>query len=79
VRLGDGRGARHAKRFFFDLEINRTVAGQFAVQFYRNILLARNAQPLGLKIFNLRDANIRAKHNVLQILDDFEVAEPFEN
>jgi hypothetical protein len=61
------------------LEINRAVAGQFAVQFYRNILRARYAQPLSLKILNLRGANRRAEDHVLQIFDDFEVSEAFED
>jgi hypothetical protein len=53
------------------LEVNRATAGQFAVKFHWNILLAGYAQVSGLKIFNLRDANVGAEHDVLQIFDDF--------
>jgi len=66
------------KRFFLDLELNRTITRQFAVEFNRNILLARYTQAPSLKIFNFWNMNVRAEYNVLEILNDFEVTEPFE-
>ena len=32
-----------------------------------------------LKIFDFRNLNVGAEYNVLEILDDFEIAEPFED
>src|SRR5439155_1119463 len=66
-------------RFFLDLEVNRAMSGQLAVEFHRNILLACYAQAPGLEIFNLRDSNVRTEHYVLQLFDDFEITEPLED
>jgi hypothetical protein len=62
-----------------DLELNWTIADQFAIEFHGNIPIARYAQVSGLKIFNLGDTNVRAEDNILQILDDLEITEPCEN
>ena len=62
-----------------DLEFNRTVAGELAVKLQRDILLARYAQAASLKIFNFRSADFGAEYDVLEIFNDFEVAEPFEH
>ena len=62
-----------------DAEVDWTVAGQFTVEFHGHILLACYTQALCLKIFNLGSANVGAEHHILQILHDFEVAEPLEN
>src|SRR5439155_24279562 len=64
--------------FFLDLEINRTGAGQLAVKLRGNVLVARYAQALGLKIFNFGNTDLRTEYNVLQVLYDFEEAEAFE-
>ena len=61
------------------MKLNWTIAGQFAIEFHRNILFTRDAQVGGLKIFNLGDTNVRAEDNILQILDDLEITEPCEN
>src|SRR5262249_23320533 len=70
---------QNAKRFLVDQEFNWTLAGQFAIELKGNILLARYAQAASLKIFNLGSANLRAEYDVLKILDDLEVTQPFEN
>jgi hypothetical protein len=61
------------------LEINRAIPCQFTIELKGNILLASDAQLASLKIFDLRDVNVGAKHNILEILDDFEIAKAFEN
>ena len=62
-----------------DLEFNRTVTGELAVKLQRDVLLARYAQAASLKIFNFRSADFGAEYDVLEIFNDFEVAEPFEH
>src|SRR2546426_12248533 len=79
ARLRRRERHQNAKCSLLDLEVNRTIPGQFAVEFHRNILLACYAQATSLEIFNLMDSNVRTKHNVLQIFDDFEISEPFED
>ncbi len=77
--LGRRKRRQNAKRFLLDLEVNRTVAGQLAIELQGNVLLARYAQAASLEIFNLGDTNLGAEYNILEILDDFEIAEPFEH
>src|SRR6266699_1154756 len=72
------RWRQNPERFFLDLEINRTVAGQLAVKLQGNVLVARYAQALGLKILNFGNTDLRTEYNVLQVLYDFEEAEAFE-
>jgi hypothetical protein len=60
------------------LEINWTVARQLAIELQGNVLFARYAQAPRLKIFNFGNANVGAEYNILEIFDDFQVAEPFE-
>ena len=67
------------KGFLLDLEFNRTVASELAVKLQGDILLARYAQSASLKIFNFRSADFGAEYNILEILDYFEIAEPFEH
>jgi hypothetical protein len=61
------------------LEIDWTVTGQLAIELQGNVLLARYAQAPGLKIFNFGNANVGTEYNVLEILDDFEEAEPLKD
>ncbi len=77
--LGRRKRRQNAKRFLLDLEVNRTVAGQLAIELQGNVLLARYAQASRLKIFDFGNTDIRAEYNVLEIFDDFEEAEPFEH
>src|SRR5439155_19542818 len=79
ARLRRRERCQNAERFFLDLEVNRAIPSQLAVEFHRNILLACYAQVPGLEIFNLRDSNVRTEHYVLQIFDDFEITEPLED
>ena len=51
------------------------MAGQLAIEFHRHILLAGYAQVPGLKIFDFRDTNIRAEHDMLQILNDLQITQ----
>src|SRR5207248_7633954 len=60
-------------------EINRAIAREFAIELKGNVLFARYAQLPRLKIFDFRNLNVGAEYNVLEILDDFEIAEPFED
>ena len=73
------RWRENQQRFFLNSKLNWTVAGQFAVEFDRHILFAGYTQALRLKIFNLGSANVRAEYDILQILDDFQIAEPLEH
>ena len=73
------RRRQNAKRFLLDPEFNRTIAGELAIKLQGNILLARYAQAASLKIFNFRSADFGAEYDVLEIFDDFEIAEPFEH
>lgn len=43
-----------------------------------NVLLAAHAQVAGLKVFNFRNANVGAKHNVMEVFNDLEKPEPLE-
>src|SRR5438270_8562777 len=69
----------HAERSFFQTEFDRAVADEFAIQLYRHRLIAVHPQSRRLKILDLRNANFRTEHDVLEILDDLEIAEAFEN
>ena len=62
-----------------DLEFNRTIASELAVKLQGDIVLARYAQAASLKIFNFRSADFGAEYDVLEIFNDFEIAEPFEH
>src|SRR4030095_5116313 len=55
------------------------IAREFAIELQGNVLFARYAQLPRLKIFDFRNLNVGAEYNVLEISDDFEIAEPFEN
>ena len=79
LRSGSGRGRQNAKRSLSNSEINRATAREFAIKLQGNVLFARYAQLPRLKIFDLRDFNVGAEHNVLEIFDDFQIAEPFED
>ena len=79
LRSGSGRGRQNAKRSLPDSKINRAITGEFAIQLQGDVLFAGYAQLPRLKIFDFRNFNVGAEYNVLQILDDFEIAEPFED
>jgi hypothetical protein len=70
---------QNTQQLVLDSEINRTIAGQLAIELERNVLLARYAQAPRLKVFNFRNSDLGAENDVLEILDDFEIAEPFEH
>ena len=74
-----GRWRQNAKRSLPNSEINRATAREFAIELKGNVLFARYAQLPRLKIFDFRNVNVGAEYNVLEILDDFEIAEPFED
>jgi hypothetical protein len=61
------------------LEINGAIACQFAIELKGNILLACNPQLASLKIFDLGGVNVGTEYNILEILDDFEIAEALEH
>src|SRR5438552_10631887 len=62
-----------------DLKFYRALPDQFAIDFHRNIFFARYPELFGLKIFDLGQTNLRAEQNVLQIFDDLEITELFED
>ena len=62
-----------------DAEVNRTIAGQLAIELQGNVLLARDAQAASLEIFDLWSADLGAEYNILEILNDFEISQPFEH
>src|SRR4029078_6947156 len=59
--------------------INRAIARQLAIKLHGHVLLARYAQLPRLKIFDFRNLKDGAEHNILDIFDDFEIAEAFED
>src|SRR5438093_4754516 len=77
--LGRRQRRQNTKRFLLDLEFNRTAASQLAIELQGNVLLARYAQAASLEIFDLWSADLGAEYNVLEILNDFEIAQPFEH
>ena len=70
---------QNAKRALGQAEFDRTIADQFAVEFDWNGLIAFDAQPTGLEIFDLGHTNVGTKHDVLQIFDDLKIAETLKN
>src|SRR6266705_3562981 len=70
---------QNAKRSFVESEFYRTIADPFAVDFDRHGLIALHSDPARLEIFNLLHANVGTKYYVLQIFDDLEITEPFED
>src|SRR5438046_10524757 len=70
---------QNAKRSLPNSEINRAIAREFAIELKGNVLFARYAQLPRLQIFDFRNLNVGAEYNVLEILDDCEIAEPFED
>src|SRR5438874_9055752 len=70
---------QNSERFFPDSEINRTVARQLAIDLQGNVLFACDAEVPSLKILDLRNADVGAEYNILQVFDDFEIAEPFKH
>jgi len=61
------------------LEFNRTIPDQFAVDFHRNVLLRRDAEARGLKIFHLGQIDRGAEDLILEITDDIEIAGTFKD
>src|SRR5437763_17099984 len=80
---GDRRGGlpRHEdpKRSLLQAKFHRAITDQFTVQFDRDRLVALHTQSSGLEIFDLGNANIGTKHDVLQVFDDFEITQTFED
>ncbi len=72
-------GDEDAKRSLMDTELHRAITDQFPVDFDRDGLIAFHPQSAGLEIFNLRHPNVGAKHNVLEIFDNLEIAETLED
>src|SRR5919201_6417014 len=73
-----GWGCQNVQLSVAYCEFNRTVASEFAVEFDRHILLARDANLPGLEIFDFRQTNLRAEGDVLEVFDNLEVTELFE-
>src|ERR1700736_1459635 len=69
----------HPKRILLEAKLDRAIADQFAIELHRHGLIAFHAQPHGLEIFNLGDANVRTKYDVLQVFDDLKITEPLED
>src|ERR1700719_410185 len=79
-----GRGAdlspdQDPQGAFLKSELHRAIAHEFAVEFNWNCLIAFHAKPTRLKILNLRHSDFRAEYDVLEIFDDFQVAESLEH
>src|SRR6266480_5166960 len=70
---------QNAKLSLPNLKINRAIAREFAIELQGYVLFARYAQLPRLKIFDFRNLNVGTEYNVLEILDDFEIAEPSED
>src|ERR1700756_953082 len=82
ARSDDSRGLSghyDAKRTLAHGELDRAISYQLAIQFYRHQFIAVHLQAPGLKILDLRRANLGTENDVLQIFDDLEVAEALEN
>ncbi|SRR5581483_1198295 len=79
VDLSIALGSEHAQGFFPDLKLHRTDADQLAVELDRNVFVTGNTQAFRLEILDLRYANFRAEKNFLEVTNDFEVTELFEN
>src|SRR2546423_2962413 len=67
------------ERSLVKAKFHRAIADQFTVELHRHGLVAFHAQSPGLKIFDFRNANVRTEDDVLQIFNDFEIAETFED
>jgi hypothetical protein len=79
LRPGSGRGGQDAKGSLPNSEINRAIVRKLAIKLQGHVLFARYAQLPRLKIFDFRNLNVGAEHNVLEIFDDFEIAEAFKD
>jgi len=62
-----------------DQEFNWTGVGQFAIELQGHVLIACYAQAASLEIFDLGNPDLGAEYDILEILDDFQIAEPLEH
>src|SRR5207302_2922939 len=73
------RRDKDAERSFLETELDWAIADELAIELNRHRLVALHPQSRRLKILNLRNANFRTEHDVLEIFDNLEIAEAFEN
>src|SRR5437763_4112962 len=69
----------HAQATAADAKFHRTRPNELAVHFHRHLFLAAHSQVFRLKIFHVRRRDLRGENHVLQVADDFYVAQAFEN
>src|SRR5205814_9912732 len=62
--LGRRKRRQNAKRFLLDLEVNRTVAGQLAIELQANVLIARYATAARLAMIETGATNLRDDTNM---------------
>jgi len=67
-------GHEDAKRSLMETLNSTGNYRQFPVDFDRDGLIAFHTQSAGLENINLRHPNVGAKHNVLEIFDNLEIA-----
>jgi len=77
-RLIHCAGRQNSQPVISQRKLDRATSHQFTVQFYRDILIAADAQMLGLKIFDFWNSNIGAEKYFLQVFDDVEIADLLE-
>ena len=64
-------GHQNAERALVQAEFHRAIANKFTIELDRDGLIAFHSQLPGLEVFDLGHTNVRIKHDVLQIFDDF--------
>jgi hypothetical protein len=79
LRSVSRRRRQNAKRSLPNSKINRAITRELAIQLHGDVLFAGYTQLPRLKIFDFRNLNVGAEYNVLEISDDFEIAEPLED
>src|SRR5438477_3750772 len=62
-----------------DLELHRAIPDQLAVDFHRHHFVAADAKLFGLEIIDLGRRDLRSEHDILQVADDIDVVQAFEN
>jgi hypothetical protein len=79
AQLGRRPRRQNAKRSLSNSKVNRAIACEFAIELHGDVLFACYAQSLRPKIFDFGNLNVGAEHHVLEVLDDFKIAEPRED
>src|ERR1041385_632959 len=79
LRTASRRRRQNAKCSLPNSKINRAITRELAIHLQGYVLFAGYSQLPRLKIFDFRNLNVGAEYNVLEISDDFEIAEPCED